>query len=234
MIKAWIFDLDGTLYDYHSANGLAFRAMADYACRILDLSEEDFAALHKEADRTLCLRIGAETASTHDRTLRCQLILERLGAPLSYAPKIAERYWETFLAVMRPFPGAAERLAAVRAAGYRVGLGTNMIARYQYAKLERLGLLDAIDFLVTSEEAGAEKPDGRLFALCAEKAGCRPEECVFVGDDLKRDALGALAAGMRPVWICSGDVPETPPGVWRVGSLAEIPLQARRWEDPAD
>ncbi|MCD7887241.1 MAG: HAD-IA family hydrolase, partial [Clostridiales bacterium] len=66
---------------------------------------------------------------------------------------------------------------------------------------ERLGLLDALDFVVTSEEAGVEKPDPGLFLLCAEKAGCLPEECLFIGDNLKKDVLGAQNAGMEALWL---------------------------------
>ena len=71
----------------------------------------------------------------------------------------------------RGAPGAAEALDGLKAMGLAEGIGTNMTADYQFAKLERLGLMERVDFLVTSEEAGAEKPDPRLFALCAEKAG---------------------------------------------------------------
>ena len=52
---------------------------------------------------------------------------------------------------------------------------------------------------MTSEEAGAEKPDRRFFDLCIQKSGCAPEECLFVGDHPQGDAKGALAAGMHAV-----------------------------------
>lgn len=67
-------------------------------------------------------------------------------------------------------------------------------------KLETLGLLPFFSFVVSSEEAGVEKPHPGLFALCAEKAGVSPEECLFVGDSLKGDVLGAENAGMRALW----------------------------------
>ena len=40
----------------------------------------------------------------------------------------------------------------------RIGIGTDMTAYVQYRKLEAIGVTSYIDFIVTSEEAGAEKP----------------------------------------------------------------------------
>jgi beta-phosphoglucomutase-like phosphatase (HAD superfamily) len=62
----------------------------------------------------------------------------------------------------------------------RVGVGSDMTADWQFRKLERLGLLDRIDFAVTSEEAGVEKPAPGFFALCLEKAGCAPGDEVRI------------------------------------------------------
>ncbi len=79
--------------------------------------------------------------------------------------------------------------------------------------------------MVTSEEAGAEKPDVRLFALCAEKAGCTAEECVFVGDNLKKDVAGAKNAGMHPVWFCPDKekAVSVPEGAARIQTFSELP-----------
>ena len=76
-----------------------------------------------------------------------------------------------------------------------------MSAIEQFRKLETLGLLDLVDFVATSEEAGVEKPHPAFFDLVVEKAGCAPGEILFVGDNLRKDALGASAAGMRGVWL---------------------------------
>ena len=85
----------------------------------------------------------------------------------------------------------------LKESGVRMGIGTNMTAYIQYRKLERLGLSAYPDWIVTSEEAGAEKPDRRFFDLCIQKSGCAPEECLFVGDHPQGDAKGSLAAGMH-------------------------------------
>ena len=223
MLRAVIFDIDGTLYDYNAAHRHAYAALTEYACDAFGLTPERFDALHAEADRLLRRRAGC-CAAIHNRLLRYQLMLEQLGQPISHAPALSELYWSTLLLWMKPFPGLQETFARLRAMGLRIGIGTNMTADRQYDKLDRLGVMPLVDFMVTSEEVSAEKPDRRLFDLCAEKAGCAPAECAFVGDSLRGDVLGAKAAGMWPVWFCTGsDVVEDVPGAARIAALAELP-----------
>ena len=222
MIHAVIFDLDNTLYDFDTPHRVALDAMVAFAERAAGIAPERFQALQREAFDLQRRRCG-DCGAVHNRLIRCQLMLELAGKPIGPAPAMAGLYWSTLLEHMRPLPGAAETIDRLRAMGLAVGVGTNMTADYQFAKLERLGLLERIDFLVTSEEAGAEKPDPRLFQLCAEKAGCAPGECAFVGDSLKGDALGARDAGMRAVWLCREPGKEVPDGVARIFSLDELP-----------
>ena len=224
MLKAAIFDLDGTLYDYEAAHAPAFRALAEYARAALSLSPERFEQLHREAFDRQKARAGLNSAGIHSRLVRCQLILEEIGRPISHAPKMAEIYWAEFLRAAAPFPDAAGTLERLKAMGLAIGVGTNMTAYVQYLKLEKLGLMPYVDFMVTSEEAGAEKPDRRFFDLCAGKAGCGAGECAFVGDSLRGDVLGALDAGMRAFWLCVRPASEgAPPGAAALRSLAELP-----------
>ena len=74
-----------------------------------------------------------------------------------------------------------------------------MTADIQYQKIRALGIGEWIDGVVTSEEAGIEKPGKEFFLLCLEKAMCNSSECAFVGDSLKGDVLGACAVGMQGV-----------------------------------
>ena len=82
-----------------------------------------------------------------------------------------------------------------------MGVGTDMTLDYQLKKLTRMDMLPCIDFVVTSEEVLAEKPDPKLFLRCAEKAGTAPERCLFIGDSLKKDVAGAKAVGMEALWF---------------------------------
>ena len=219
---AVVFDLDNTLYSYDKAHAAAWAALLALAQRELSLSPERFGALHAEASRILTERCGGGPA-IHNRLIRFQILLELAQLPFGRAPELADCYWNTLLRAMEPEPGARETLLRLKQMGLRTGVGTNMTADRQFDKLRLLGLTPYVDFLVTSEELGVEKPDARLFALCAQKAGTVPERCVFVGDSLTKDASAAQAAGMQGVWYCPGAERQAPEGIWTVRTLPEIP-----------
>lgn len=230
-MRALIFDIDNTLYGYDAPHETAIQALTDRYGRDLGLTRERFAALYQAAMGIQEERAGLNCAGIHNRLIRFQILLEGLGRSIAPAPRMAELYWSVFLEHMRPAPGLEECLQAARAAGFVIGVGTNMTADYQFAKLERLDLLEKLDFLVTSEEAGVEKPDPAFFALCARKAGCPEASCVFVGDSLRHDVQGALGAGMYPVWLAPVEHQgETPDGAVRVSTLAELPALLRRMD----
>lgn len=224
MIEAFVFDIDNTLYSYDSAHKAAFGVLSDWAFTHLGLEEAAFRELHRLGDRLLRKHTGRPCAAIHNRLIRYQLMLEQLGQPISLAPVMENLYWGTLHDHMEAAPGAYEAIAALKAAGCTIGIGTDMTASHQFVKLERLGLLELFDFMVTSEEAGAEKPDEAMFRLCAEKAGCAPDACAFVGDSVKKDILGASAAGMLPVWFCPDDTKSEPlpQGAVRIRSLSEL------------
>lgn len=224
MLCAAIFDIDNTLYSYDAAHGTAWRAVQEYAVRAFSISPEVFEDWHRAGSRLLEAHSGGRCAAIHNRLIRYQLMLEAVGLPIAHAPAMAKRYWDTLLDAMTPFPGVCEAFERIASMGMTIGVGTNMTADYQFEKLHRLGLLRHVNFMVSSEEVSAEKPDPRLFNLCAAKAGCEPGECVFVGDSLKGDVLGALNAGMRAVWYNPAPDPaESPPGVCRMREYRELP-----------
>jgi putative hydrolase of the HAD superfamily len=46
-----------------------------------------------------------------------------------------------------------------------------------------------VDYLVSSEEAGAEKPDPKVFELSLEKLGLKKDEVVMIGDNYEKDIM---------------------------------------------
>lgn len=64
-----------------------------------------------------------------------------------------------------------------------------------------LGLEPYLDFVVTSEEAGGDKPQPPIFLLALERAGVKPPEAVHVGDQYKIDIVGARGVGIKPILL---------------------------------
>ena len=213
MIRTVIFDIDDTLYNYKEGNIAGIAAVTSYLEQHFGLTPAYSEAAITAAQREQEARIGSATAAIHDRLIRYQILLENENLPiLPHARVMNDLYWETLLSVMKPEPGVIELIRALKAAGIRIGIGTNMTGRVQHIKLERLGLADCIDFLVISEEAGAEKPTERFFSLLLSKAKAAPEECIFIGDSLEKDAGAAARFGMTGLWYTAGrDL--TAPGV---------------------
>ena len=96
----------------------------------------------------------------------------------------------------------------LKARRIRIGIGTDMTASIQFKKLETFGFCSYIDFIVTSQETGVEKPHPHFFEICVEKAGCTADSCVFIGDNLKKDVQGACDCGLFGVWYSQGKLPE--------------------------
>ena len=201
MIKTVIFDLDNTLYNFDSANKAGFRALADYAEPALGWDIHRIRALYEEARIRLAAKIG-DTGAAHNRLIRLQNLLEEHDLPIHpHALLMAKAYWRAVLEAMEITPGAEQTLRGLKDRGLRVGLGTDMTSYMQYEKMNRLGLMPYMDFIVSSEEASADKPARAFFSLCIEKARCLPEECLFIGDNVIRDYGGAAGMGLQARWF---------------------------------
>lgn len=202
MIKAVLFDLDDTLYtSFAELNARGYDAVSAWVERELGIPAAAFREQAVEARRYYHRILHAEPES-HDRVVQMQRALEHFGAnPMKYAQKLHEIYWDTLIAGMERRPGTPELLDALRAQGIKTAVCTNMMADRQMEKIVKLGLADKFDAFVASEEAGIDKPAPRIFELCLEKCGCRPQEAIMVGDNRDHDVGGALAVGLHGVWL---------------------------------
>jgi HAD superfamily hydrolase (TIGR01662 family) len=107
--------------------------------------------------------------------------------------------------------------------GYLVGAISNS-HRSLDAFLEHFSLHGLIHSHVSSKEHGYLKPHISIFEEALARAGAEAATSVMVGDSLRADALGALAAGMRAVLLRrSGDVPpDVPAEVPVIHALTEL------------
>lgn len=199
MIRAVIFDLDDTLYGYGELDREARGRVREYTCGELGIAErvydEAYAYGRGETKRQL-----GDVAASHNRLLYCQKTLEYLGVnPMPLALRMYEIYWGTFLEKMQLFDGVREFMDCMHAHGITMMICTDLTAHIQHRKIEALGIADDIKYLVTSEEAGREKPAPEMFALCLKKLNMKAEEVCYIGDSPVKDVEGAAAAGMYAV-----------------------------------
>jgi HAD superfamily hydrolase (TIGR01509 family) len=118
------------------------------------------------------------------------IILGELGADVE-----PEAFVDSFVAAMRfeLLPGVAAAVSRLR----RRGLALAVVSNWDIGLREQLrGLgLDEVA-VVTSAEAGAQKPDPAVFLRALELLRVRPERALHVGDS-ESDEQGARAAGMQ-------------------------------------
>ena len=92
-------------------------------------------------------------------------------------------------------PGALEAVSELERLGLRLAVVSNWdVALAEH--LGRLGLAERFATIVTSAEAGAPKPDPRIFELALERLRVSPTRALHVGD-AEADEEGARAAGMH-------------------------------------
>jgi putative hydrolase of the HAD superfamily len=104
----------------------------------------------------------------------------------------------------RVVPGACDLLMELRRRHVRTAVVSNFDHRL-HGLLEGLQLRPFLDAVVLSSDAGAAKPEARIFQLALQRLGVSSEEALFVGDDPEEDLAGARAAGLTAVDVGSLD-----------------------------
>jgi putative hydrolase of the HAD superfamily len=106
-----------------------------------------------------------------------------------------------------PVPGALDLLRRLVASDRGVAIVSNSDGTAA-ATLAEIGMCQVgpghgaeVAVVVDSHHAGTDKPDPRIFALALAELAVPPERALHVGDTLRTDIDGALAAGIRPVHL---------------------------------
>ena len=131
------------------------------------------------------------------------MMLTRAGVQVDQAllVKIMKRVEELFKgATFVLFDDVLAILKTLKERKLILGLLTNA-TRGLVSIHRKLGLEPYLDFVVTSEEAGADKPNPLIFQTALQRAGVEASEVVHVGDQYKLDVVGARGVGINPILI---------------------------------
>jgi len=185
LARAALIDLDGTLLD--TAPDLAAAANAT-------LAELGRPLLPVAVVRDF---VGQGIAHLVRRSLEASTGAAAADALFDAAcARFGEHYARLNGAAAQPFEGVLEGLADMKAMGLRLACVTNKIARFTEPLLVASGLRGSFDAVVTSDQAGARKPDPAIFLDACRRLGVPPGEACVIGDSAN-DAEGARAAGCR-------------------------------------
>jgi putative hydrolase of the HAD superfamily len=106
-----------------------------------------------------------------------------------------------------PIAGAAEALLQLASAGYRLAIVSNasgtmeeQLATHRICSTSG-GDAAEVAIVVDSAVVGVEKPDPAIFTFALEALSLPAEQCIYVGDTIHFDVIGARAAGLHPVHL---------------------------------
>ena len=155
-------------------------------------------------------------------------LVDDLGVPLTpeqAADAVIDEMARRFADAPPVLPGAVE---AVHDASRRAptAIATSAPPRIVQAFLDGTGLAGTVTFTISSEQAGAGKPDPAVYLAAARGIGADPPACIAI-EDSTNGMRAALAAGMTLIAAPNTTFPPDPAVVARatavIGSVAELP-----------
>ena len=179
--EAVIFDMDGVLVN----------------------SEPFYVEVEQTNFRQLGLEISAEEHQTYQGTATdrmWELIKERHGIqhPVNELVKMTNSLVTPFfnsLEKMEPMPGVKNLIEKLKEKGILLALASSSYSDVIEIILQKTGLKNYFDVVISSQMAGTSKPEPDIFLLAAKKLGVAPEKCVVI-EDSTNGIAAAKSAGM--------------------------------------
>lgn len=189
--KGVLLDLDNTLYDADSCYRHALEQCYAIFKEVKNISFEEFKQGYNEAREQVKKRTTGQAAS-HSRLLYFQAFCEnQFGkTDIDLTTKLEGHYWKSVLGKMEVFEEVVDFLIECKKNNIKTCIVTDLTAHIQFQKIKALKIDTYIDYIVSSEEAGREKPSKEIFTLALEKLNMKAEEVIHIGDDDERDGKG--------------------------------------------
>ncbi len=213
-IRALIFDVNGTLIDIETDEGLEeiYRAIGHF------LTYQGI-FLHRGEVRDLYFQImqqqrakSAETFAEWDAVEVWREFLHNNASDYTRSlPPEKQEQLPLFLAELhrgisrkrlRLYPQVQETLDQLRS-HYSMAVVSDAQSAYAVPELRAVGLLKYFDPIIVSGDYGYRKPDARLFQKALDGLQVRPEQALFLGNDLYHDIFGAQQLGMKAIFVSS-------------------------------
>jgi putative hydrolase of the HAD superfamily len=211
-IKALLFDINGTLIDIETDEGMEeiYRAIGHF------LTYQGI-RLHRWEVRDLYFEIMREQRQNSQEAypewdaaeLWRELIRRKATNYTRSLPPEKLEQLPIFLAELhrgisrkrlRPFPGVKESLDLLRP-HYRMAAISNAQSAYAVPELHAVGLLDYFNPVIISGDCGYCKPDNRIFQQALDALQIQPEQTLFIGNDLDCDVFGPQQLGMKTIFF---------------------------------
>ena len=227
MIKAVFFDLYQTLVTYRPSQAeLEAGALKELGVNVvpetlrLPIIAADEFIYEEIARRQFSRRSREEQTALYIR--HQEIMLREAGIPydnkLVYALLAKMQQFKLNLVL---FDDVVPTLTALKQRGLTVGLISN-VEQGADETLDKLGLSSRLDIVMTSREAGANKPDPQIFRAALQKANAMPGEAIYTGDQYRVDVIGARGAGMVGILLDRYDYNQDITDCPRIKGLLEV------------
>lgn len=199
MIKAYVFDLDDTLYPEYSYVKSGFGQVALYI--------EDKYRL-KNVYQKLIHLFEENKQNVYNRLLDKENI--------SYTPEdireIVEIYRQHIPQNIKLFYGVRKTLEDLKKQGYKLGIITDGRVTAQQAKIKALGVDKLVDNIIITDSLGGEqfrKPNPLAFEKMANMLGVKFEEMAYIGDNPSKDFAISQKYPITTVQVIGGGIYKT-------------------------
>lgn len=192
MIRAAIFDIDGTLLDSVDLHALAWQqALAHFGHNI------EFGAVRgqigKGGDQLLPVFLSQQELARRGKEIEAYR---------------SELFKARYLSQVRPFPAVRQLFERIRSNGQRITLASSAKADELIAYKKIAHIEDLVDEETSADDVEKSKPHPDIFAAALCKLGyVDATEALVVGDS-PYDAEAARKIGLRTIGVLSGGFPE--------------------------
>lgn len=198
------FDIDGTLIDFKQAEAAGIRTFYQTYGHHFTLTEEAFHVEWRVVGACHFPRfLRGELSFEQQQAERVKSLFEL--AAIRLTDREAGAYFGTYLQAFESswaaYDDVVPCLQVLQAMGHRLGIISNGNGAQQRSKLERAGLLAYFEAIVVSSEAGAAKPDPRIFEAACLQARRDPSACLYIGDDVETDIVACRQYGLSGIWL---------------------------------
>ena len=203
-LQALFVDMDDTLVNYREAVLAGLNTVRE---RIPELHETDVDEMESDFRELLTQSLprlyNKEISYRDDGRMRLGEVLRRHGWKSDEEEIIHydNLFWTIFWKKRRLLHGAMNVLRLCSEFEIPIAIITNGNPQIQFRTMTRLKLHDYVDIVLTPESVDEMKPSNTLFERAMAIFDVNPERVIMVGDSFSHDVMGAVNAGIIPVWF---------------------------------